>query len=78
MREIPKDIIDDVNSVVNELLVYKNDKDLSWMSSYKEVLKKINMNDRNEDNILLMYVVTRLTELGYDIQINPFKLKKFR
>lgn len=77
MREIPNDIIDDVNKVVDELLIYKNDNNLSWIRSYKDVLSKLNMNERKEDVKLLTNVVTKITLLGYDIMDNPFKLERF-
>lgn len=77
MREIPNDIIDDVNKVVDELLVYKNDKNLSWIRSYKDVLSKLRMDDKKEDVKLLTNVVTKITILGYDIMDNPFKLERF-
>lgn len=78
MREIPNDIIDDVNKVVNKLLVYKNDNNLSWIKAYKDVLSKLNMDNKKEDVKLLTNVVTKITRLGYDIMDNPFKLKKFK
>ena len=77
MREIPNDIIEDVNKVVNELLVYKNDNNLSWIKSYKDILSKLNMDNKKEDVKLLTNVVTKITRLGYDIMDNPFKLEKF-
>ncbi len=77
MREIPKDIIDDVNKITNELIVYKNENNLSWIKAYKDVLDKLNMKDKKEDPKLLSNVVTKITRLGYDITDNPFKLDKF-
>ena len=77
MREIPNDIIDDVNKVVNELIAYKNEKNLSWIRVYKDILKKLNMDNKKEDVKLLRNVVTKITRLGYDIMDNPFKLKKY-
>lgn len=77
MREIPKDIIDDVNKVVNELIVYKNEKNLTWTGAYKDVLKKLKMEDRAEECRLLTNVVTMITRLGYDIMDTPFKLDKY-
>jgi hypothetical protein len=77
MREIPKDIIDDVNKVVNKLLTYKNDNNLSWIRAYKDVLSKLNMDNKKEDITLLTNVVTKITRLGYDIMDNPFKLERF-
>lgn len=77
MREIPKNIIDDVNKITNELIVYKNEKKLSWNKSYQYILEKLNIQDKKEDHKLLSNVVTELTRLGYDITDNPFKLDKF-
>lgn len=77
MREIPNDIINDVNKVVNELLEYKNDNNLSWIRAYKDVLSKLHMNNKKEDVKLLTNVVTKITMLGYDIMDSPFKLEKF-
>jgi len=77
MREIPEDIIEDVNNIANELVVYKNEKGLSWTSAYKDVLDKLDMNDRKKDDRLLNYVITKITQLGYDIEAVPFKLTKF-
>lgn len=74
MREIPKDIIEEVNKITNELLVYKNEKQLSWIRAYKDVLKKLNI---KENDIILTNVVTQITRLGYDIQDNPFILTKY-
>lgn len=77
MREIPKNIIEDVNKITNELIVYKNEKNLSWIRSYKYILDKLDMTDRKEDINLLTNVVTKITILGYDIQDNPFSLTKY-
>ena len=78
MRDIPKDIIDDVNKITNELLVYKNEQKLSWIRAYKDILKKLNMQDKKENDTILTNVVTQITRLGYDIQDNPFKLIKYK
>lgn len=77
MREIPEDIIEDVNKIANELVLYKNEKNLSWTGAYKDVLKKLKMDDKKEDNRLLSNVVTQITRLGYDIEATPFKLNRF-
>ena len=77
MRKIPEDIIDDVNNVTNELVIYNNLKGLSWISSYKDVLDRLGMGNRKDDVRLLSNVVTQITRLGYDIEDNPFKLNKF-
>ena len=77
MREIPKDIVDDVERITKELIVYKNKNNLSWTSAYKEILEKIGLSNMKEDNRLLANVVTKLTTMGYDIEALPFKLTKF-
>lgn len=77
MREIPEDIIEDVKKIAEELVVYKNKKKLSWTEAYKDVLIKLNMEDKINDNRLLTNVVTQITKLGYDIEGYPFKLEKF-
>ena len=77
MKEIPNYIINDVNNVVEKLVVYKNKKGLSWISSYNDVLDTLDMSDRKEDVELLKYVVSRISRLGYDIEDNPFRLNKF-
>ena len=74
MREIPKEIINDVLKITNELLVYKNEKKLSWIKAYKDVLKKLNI---EENDTILTNVVTQITRLGYDIEDNPFSLTKY-
>lgn len=77
MKEIPQDIIDDVNKITNEIIIYKNKKNLSWTKVYKEVLKNLNMKDKIEDDRILTNVITKITRLGYDIEAIPFKLNKF-
>jgi len=77
MREIPEDILNDVNKIVEELLVYKNKNNLSWIKVYKDVLNKLKMQDRKEEVRLLTNVVTKITRLGYDIKDNPFELEKY-
>ena len=77
MREIPKNIIADVNKITNELLAFENEKKLSWNKSYQDILNKLNMQNKKEDHKLLSSVVTKITRLGYDIEDNPFKLTKY-
>lgn len=77
MCEIPEDMIEDVNKIVEKLLKYQNTQKLSWTEAYKDVLKKLNMDDKIEDHKLLSCVVTKITVLGYDIIGIPFKLDKF-
>ena len=78
MKQIPKDIIEEVNKITNELLIYKNEKKLSWIRAYKDVLEKLNMQDKKEDIKLLTNTVTQITRLGYDIQDNPFNLTRYK
>lgn len=73
MNEIQKDI----NKITNELLVYKNEKNLSWIGVYKDVLNNLNMSEKKEDIKLLINVVKKITRLGYDIHDNPFSLTKY-
>ena len=77
MREIPNDIIDDVNKIVDELIKYNNAKKLSWIQTYKYILAQLNMEDRKDDCRLLSNVITKITRLGYDIIDTPFKLNKY-
>ena len=77
MREIPEDIVDIVNKITDELVVYKNEKGLSWTSAYKDVLDTLDMGDKKNDDRILTNVVTKITQLGYDIEDKPFKLNRF-
>lgn len=77
MREIPQDIINDVNKITNELINYNNKNNFSWTNAYKDVLIKLNMHNKLNDDRLLTNVVTQITRLGYDIEANPFKLNKY-
>lgn len=77
MRKIPEDIIDEVNKITQELIVYENKKNLTWTQAYRDVLTKIGLEKRKTDNRLLTNVVTKITRLGYDIEGFPFALKKF-
>ena len=61
MREIPEDIINDVNKIAEKLVVYKN----------------IGLENKKNDDRLLTNVVTKITRMGYDIEAIPFKLTKF-
>lgn len=77
MREIPEDILNDVKKITNEVIKYDNKDNLSWTEVFKEVLKNLNMNNRKDKDLLLTNVVTMITNLGYDIEPIPFKLKKY-
>lgn len=69
-------ISEEVNLVVGKLMKYNNKNNLSWTKVYKEVLKELNIEDKNQS--LLASTVKELTNLGYDIIGKPFKLEKFR
>lgn len=77
MKEIDKDILEEVNKITETLISYNNKNNLSWMKVYKEVLKNLNIEDKYKDHRLLSNVVTKITILGYDIIDNPFKLEKY-
>ncbi|MBQ8192954.1 MAG: hypothetical protein IJZ46_02670 [Bacilli bacterium] len=77
MKEIQEDIINDVEIITNEVVKYNNIDNLSWMEVYNDVLTKLNMNNRDDKDILLTNVVTMITRLGYDIEAIPFELKKY-
>ena len=77
MREIPGDIIDEVDKITQELVVYENKKNLTWTQAYRDVLTKLGLENKKNDNRLLTNVVTKITRLGYDIEGFPFALKRF-
>ena len=77
MREIPKEILNDVEKITNEIVKHENKNNLSWTGVFNDVLIKLNMNNRDDKDILLTNVVTMITRLGYDIEAIPFKLKKY-
>lgn len=77
MKEIPEDILNDVEKITDEVIKYNNKDNLSWTGVFKEVLKNLNMNNRKDKDILLTNVVTMITSLGYDIEPIPFELKKY-
>lgn len=77
MREIPEEILSDVEKITDEVIKYNNIDNLSWMDVYNDVLTKLNMNNRDDKDILLTNVVTMITRLDYDIEAIPFELKKY-
>ncbi len=78
MRIIPEDIRKDVEKIAQNLVKYDNKKKLSWLKAYKDVLKSLGMENRRNDDRLLSYVVSQITNLGYDIKDDPFGLERFR
>lgn len=77
MINIPQELTEDINKITKEIINYNNKNNLSWTTSYKEILTKLNMKDKLNDHKLLSYVITNLTKLGYDIEGIPFKLVKY-
>ena len=77
MRKIPEDIIDEVDKIAQELVVYDNKKNLTWTQAYRDVLTKLGLENKKNDNRLLTNVVIKITRLGYDIEGFPFELKRF-
>ena len=75
---IPDDIFVEVNAVTHELIKYENSKNLNWMPAYQDVLNKMGMGDQYSNYRLLTFIVRRISELGYDINDNPFKLTRYR
>lgn len=67
--------MDKVNLVVNDLENYSNEKNLSWMQTYEEIIKKYNI--KYEDSKFLNSIVKEITKRGYDIMDNPFRLEKY-
>ena len=75
MFEIPKEVLKDVYLLVDNLMSYENEDNLSWMQVYKGLLRKLEIDN---SNLLLSSVVKELTSRGYDIIDDPFKLEKFK
>lgn len=75
MIEISKEIKGEVTRIVDYLLEYDNKDNLSWTEIYKKILKELNIED---NNLLLSCTVKELTNRGYDIIGEPFKLERFK
>lgn len=75
MIEIAKELKEDVKLIVDYLIVYDNKKKLSWTEVYREAIAKLRMNNSNN---LLSNVVKELSNRGYDIIGEPFKLERYR
>lgn len=75
MIEIAKELKEDVKLIVDYLIVYDNKKKLSWTEAYREAIAKLRMNNSNN---LLSNVVKELSNRGYDIIGEPFKLERYR
>ena len=75
MIEIAKELKEDVKLILDYLIVYDNKKKLSWTEVYREVITKLRMDNSNS---LLSNVVKELSNRGYDIIGEPFKLERYR
>lgn len=64
-----------MNNIINKLLNYNNENNLSWIRVFKEVINSLNIKYTDK---LLHEVVIELTKLGYDIIDEPFTLKKYK
>lgn len=78
MRIIPEDIRDDVIEVTKNIVKYTNPNKLTWAKAYDDILIQMGKEDQLKNVRLLNYVVKRITELGYDINDNPFRLTKYK
>ena len=75
MIEIPKEVEEEVSAIVDHLLEYDNKDKLSWTNVYKKVLNELNIED---SNLLLSSSVKEITNRGYDIIAEPFRLERFK
>jgi len=75
---ITKDTLIKIDKITEEIIKYKNDKQLSWMKVYKEIISKLNYKEELHNDLLLIQVVKKITRLGYDIDAIPFKLTKYK
>ena len=78
MIEIPKEIEKEVKEIVDYLVKYNNKDNLSWIKVYKEVVKDLRIKKEIINNLLLSSTVKELTNRGYDIIDEPFKLERYR
>ena len=75
MFEISEEVLSNVYLIVDKLIVYNNIEGLSWMQVYKKLLKELKI---ESSDLLLSSVVKELTNRGYDIIDEPFKLERYR
>lgn len=68
----------DIALIVQKLIDYKNSKKLSWCGAYRDILSDLGMEDRYDDIKLLNGVVSKISNDGYDIVDNPFRLERYR
>ncbi len=77
MLEIDQDIKKEVQDITNYILSYDNKDSLSWTKVYKETLKVLNLTNL-DSNKLLSNTIKEITNRGYDIISEPFKLERYR
>ena len=77
MLEINENIKKEIQEITNYLLSYDNKDSLSWTMVYKEVLKALNLTNL-DSNLLLSNTVKELSNRGYDIFPEPFRLERYR
>ena len=75
MTNIPKEKKEEIIKIVDHLQQYDNKDNLSWTGVYKKIIKALNIND---SSLLLSNVVKEITNRGYDIIGEPFKLEKYK
>lgn len=78
MIEIPKEISREVKEIVDYLEKYNNKDNLSWMKVYKKILRDLSINKEVINNLLLSSTVKELSNRGYNIIDEPFKLERYR
>ena len=74
--EISKTFKADINKIVDLLVKYQNKDNLTWTQVYKNIVKKLNLDIR--DNKLLSSTIKEITNRGYDIIGEPFQLEKYK
>ena len=67
--------LENISLLVDKIISYENTDNLSWIRVYKKLLKELNLVDSNS---LLSNTVKELTNRGYDIIDEPFRLESFR
>ena len=67
-----------VIKIVDEVFKYNNNTKLSWTGVFNDILKKMNLEEETNNDMLLIYVVRRISKLGYDIIPTPFRLEYYR
>ena len=77
MRIIPEDIRDDVIEVTKNIVKYTNPNKSTWAKAYDDILIQMGKENQLKNVRLLNYVVKRITDLGNDINDNPFRLTKY-